>query len=66
MLPPARYQVVVVDINMKFWSMVNFMVKWVLASIPAFLILVLIFAAVLTFLGVLGITLADMTPVNTR
>ncbi len=31
--------VVVSDIQMKFGSMVVFMIKWVLASIPAFLIL---------------------------
>jgi hypothetical protein len=32
-------EVVVVDVKMPFWSMVTFMVKWVIASIPAFLIL---------------------------
>ncbi len=31
--------VVVVNVEMKFLSMVVFMVKWVIASIPAFLIL---------------------------
>ncbi len=31
--------VVVVDVRMKFWSMVVFMVKWVIASIPALVIL---------------------------
>ncbi len=31
--------VVVVNVEMKFLSMVAFMVKWVIASIPAFLIL---------------------------
>ncbi|MDP2446591.1 hypothetical protein [Pseudomonas sp.] len=39
----AAYQgaqpVVVVDVRMSFWSMVVFMVKWVIASIPAGLIL---------------------------
>ena len=30
---------VVVNVEMKFLSMVVFMVKWVIASIPAFLIL---------------------------
>ena len=34
-------KVVVVDIKMPFFSMVEFMVKWVLASIPAFLLLLL-------------------------
>jgi hypothetical protein len=32
-------QVVVTDIRMPFLSMVIFMVKWVIASIPAFIIL---------------------------
>ena len=31
--------VVVVNVEMKFLSMVAFMIKWVIASIPAFLIL---------------------------
>ncbi len=35
-------EVVVVDVKMKFWSMVVFMVKWVIASIPALIILGLI------------------------
>lgn len=32
------------DINMPFWSMVVFMVKWAIASIPALLILMFMFA----------------------
>jgi len=35
-------EVTVVDIKMPFGSMVAFMVKWALASIPAFLILLLL------------------------
>jgi hypothetical protein len=35
-------RVIVTDIHMSFWSMVGFMVKWAIASIPAFVILVLI------------------------
>jgi len=38
--------VVVVDISMSFWSMVIFMVKWVVASIPAAIILALLLAAI--------------------
>lgn len=34
--------VVVVDINMKFWSMVVFMVKWAFAAIPAVIIILVI------------------------
>jgi hypothetical protein len=37
---PAR--VVVVDVEMRFWSMVAFMVKWAIASIPALVILILL------------------------
>ena len=40
-------QVVVVDVNMRFWSMVFFMVKWAFASIPALIILIVLW-------GVLG------------
>lgn len=44
-------RVVVTDISMPFMSMVIFMVKWVIASIPAFIILSII-GMLLT--GVLG------------
>ena len=37
-------RVVVTDIHMPFWSMVIFMVKWALASIPAIIILTVIAA----------------------
>ena len=40
------------DIDMPFGSMVVFMVKWAIASIPAFLILMFLFAI---FGGLLGI-----------
>lgn len=35
-------RVVVVDVNMPFWSMVGFMVKWAVAAIPALIILIVI------------------------
>jgi hypothetical protein len=38
---PAK--VSVADINMPFWSMVIFMVKWAIAAIPAFIILMVLF-----------------------
>ena len=47
-------RIVVVDIQMPFGSMVSFMVKWVIASIPAFLILSILgmlAAGVLTAVG---------------
>lgn len=51
---PDEMAVRVVDIKMPFWSMVGFMVKWAIASIPAFLILFLIGALVLGVLGGMG------------
>ena len=44
--------VTITDINMEFSSMVLFMVKWVIASIPAFIIL-----ATIVFLIFLGFSL---------
>jgi len=47
--------VVVTDINMSFFSMVIFMVKWVVASIPAFIILSIIGAVfMMLFGGIMG------------
>lgn len=44
----ANQEVTVVDIKMPFWSMVTFMVKWVIASIPAFIILAAIWVVLAT------------------
>lgn len=43
--------VVVSDIRMSFLSMVVFMVKWVVASIPAFIILSIIGSILMMLLG---------------
>jgi hypothetical protein len=43
--------VVVVDVKMPFMSMVTFMVKWAIASIPALIILVVIGAIAAGVLG---------------
>jgi hypothetical protein len=40
--PASRPEVMVTDIRMPFWSMVIFMVKWAIVSIPAILILVVL------------------------
>lgn len=45
--------VIVTDIDMPFWSLVMFMVKFVLASVPAALIVFLIAAGVPSFIGAL-------------
>lgn len=43
--------VVVTDIDMPFMSMVSFMIRWVLASIPAAIILMIILTGVPVFFG---------------
>ena len=48
-----KREVIVSDIQMSFMSMVIFMVKWAIASIPAILILVLISTFVSTFFAAL-------------
>ena len=53
--PADPAEVVVTDIQMPFWSMVWFMVKWSLASIPAVIILFVLFAGLyLAFVGFMG------------
>lgn len=56
-------KVEVTNIDMKFWYMVWFMVKWALATIPAILILALTFALVkffsVPFLGLLAALIAQ-------
>ncbi|MCU0588545.1 MAG: hypothetical protein MUF52_10350 [Syntrophobacteraceae bacterium] len=49
----SRRDVVVTDIRMPFWSMVTFMVKWVVASIPALLILGMLWVLLMALLGLL-------------
>ena len=43
--------VVVTNFRMPFWSMVFFMVKWSIAAIPAFIILLLVGAAAIVLLA---------------
>ena len=47
-----KNEVVITDIKMQFGSMVVFMVKWVIASIPAMIILFLIGLLVTAIFGV--------------
>ena len=49
-----RQEVVVADIHMPFWSMVTFMVKWAIASIPAILILFVLGVILATIVSGLG------------
>ena len=47
----SRQEVVVIDIKMSFTSMVVFMIKWVIASVPAFIILSLLFGLFMMLFG---------------
>lgn len=54
-VPVEKTEVVVVDVKMPFMSMVVFMVKWVVAAIPAFIILAVLGAMFSGFLiGFIG------------
>ncbi len=52
---PRPAQVTVIDVDMPFWSMVQFMFKWALATIPAALMLVLLGAMIWLVLAGLGV-----------
>jgi hypothetical protein len=57
---PIKQEVVVTDVHMPFSSMVIFMVKWAIAAIPAFLILVVIGA--ITW----GVVIGFVSPLGSR
>ena len=52
-----KNEVIITDIKMRFGSMVIFMVKWVIASIPAMIILFLVGFLVM---GVFGVGIATL------
>lgn len=47
-------EVVVVDVKIPFWSMVVLLVKWSIAAIPAFVILVILGTVISMVLAYLG------------
>ena len=48
-----KIEVSVTDIEMPFWSMVTFMVKWAFAAIPAILIIITYLSIIIFILGFL-------------
>ena len=49
-------EVVIKDIQMPFWSMVTFMVKWAFAAIPAMIIIAIFIAFLMALLsGLFGL-----------
>ena len=53
-------RVVVTDISMPFLSMMIFMIKWVIASIPAFIILSILGTIVMAILSTIGAMFGGM------
>jgi len=50
-------EIKVTDFDMKFGSMVLFMIKWALASIPAFIILFILMTLLVSIFGVSMVSL---------
>ncbi len=48
-------EVIISDINMPFWSMVIFMVKWAFATIPAIIIITIVISFCYSALDKLGL-----------
>lgn len=49
--PAAPHRVAIADIQIPFWRMVAIIIKWTLASIPAIIIVSLIFAIIGAVVG---------------
>ena len=60
MATDTQHEVVITDVKIAFWSMVVFMVKMALASIPATIILTIFYFIIAAILGGLGGLLGDL------
>ena len=49
--PAAPHRVAIADIDIPFWRMVAIIIKWAFASIPAVIIISIIFAIIGALLG---------------
>ncbi len=62
--PAAPHRVAIADVDIPFWRMVAIIIKWAFASIPAVIIISIIFAIVGALLGavvaMLGISIPSM------
>jgi len=66
--PAAPHRVAIADIQIPFWRMVAIIIKWTLASIPAAIILSLIFGIIVVAVGfglaMLGINIPSVPSVK--
>jgi hypothetical protein len=62
--PAAPHRVAIADIDIPFWRMVAIIIKWALASIPALIIVTIIFAILGAVFGavvaMLGLSIPSM------
>jgi hypothetical protein len=62
--PAAPHRVSIADIDIPFWRMVAIIIKWAFASIPAVIIISIIFAVIGAVLGaglaLLGLNIPSM------
>jgi len=62
--PAAPHRVAIADIDIPFWRMVAIIIKWAFASIPAVIIISLIFAilgaVVGAIVGMLGLSIPSI------
>jgi len=62
--PAAPHRVSIADIDIPFWRMVAIIIKWAFASIPAVIIITIIFAILGALLGaavaLLGLNIPSM------
>ena len=66
--PAAPHRVAIADIQIPFWRMVAIIIKWTLASIPAAIVLSLIFGIIIVAIGfalsMLGISMPNVPGVK--
>jgi hypothetical protein len=59
---PRDRGVTITDIDIPFWRIVAIMIKWILAMIPAYIILVLIFGAIILVIAIVaGLLTGDLS-----
>ena len=63
--PAAPHRVAIADIDIPFWRMVSIIIKWAFASIPAIIIISIIFAVLsmivsAVVVGIFGLNIPGM------
>ena len=64
--PAPLPQVTVADINMPFWSMVRFMIKWAFASLPALIVVSVVCGGILAIVLMIALPKLQENIINER